>query len=90
MDRLTARLWKLSNARPQPLARRLHKTPFVDETLTGDEREALRESIVNSVSETAKKKAAPKARPVALIAEDQAAERVMPTARPMSGESCRR
>ncbi len=53
----------------------------MDETLTGDEREALRESIVSSVSEPAKKGKAPKARPVALIAEDQAAERVMPTAR---------
>lgn len=37
--------------------------------------------MVNSVSEPAKKNKAPKARPVALIAEDQAAERVMPTAR---------
>lgn len=37
--------------------------------------------MVESVSEPAKKNKAPKARPVALIAEDQAAERVMPTAR---------
>jgi len=63
------------------LARWLHSTPVVDESLTGDEREALRESIVSSVSEPEKKGKAPKARPVALIAEDQAAERVMPTAR---------
>jgi flagellar motor switch protein FliM len=53
----------------------------VDETLTGAEREALRESMVSSVSEPGKVAQPPKVRPVALIAEDQAAERVMPTAR---------
>ncbi|MBV1861332.1 MAG: FliM/FliN family flagellar motor switch protein [Nannocystaceae bacterium] len=53
----------------------------MDETLTGDERDALRESMVSSVSDPEKKGKPPQARPVALIAEDQAAERVMPTAR---------
>ncbi len=56
----------------------------MDESLTDDERKALRESIAASVSpsaaSSAKKKEAP-ARPVALIAEDQAAERVTPMAR---------
>lgn len=37
--------------------------------------------MISSVSEPTKKDTAPKPRPVALIAEDQAAERVMPTAR---------
>ncbi len=57
----------------------------MDESLTEDERAALRESIASSVetpatSKKKQKKSAP-ARPVALIAEDQAAERVTPLAR---------
>lgn len=56
----------------------------MDESLTDDEREALRESIAASVSTpsaTKKKKKAGTPRPVALIAEDQAAERVTPLAK---------
>ncbi|MCR9162756.1 MAG: FliM/FliN family flagellar motor switch protein [Nannocystaceae bacterium] len=56
----------------------------MDESLTDDERDALRESIAASVSPEAgssSQKKKPSARPVALIAEDQAAERVTPLAR---------
>lgn len=55
----------------------------MDQSLTEDERAALRESIASSVTDSTgapKKKPTP-ARPVALIAEDQAAERVTPLAR---------
>ncbi len=54
----------------------------MDESLTDDERAALRDSIASSVEAPArKKKKAVPPRPVALIAEDQAAERVTPAAR---------
>ena len=86
-DRVTSRGSNRGKAFRRPLARRLHCTAPVDESLTDDEREALRESIAASVSPDAgsssqkKKKKGAQARPVALIAEDQAAERVTPLAR---------
>ena len=83
-DRVTASAAKSSNALRRPLARRLQCTVPVDESLSEDERAALRESIASSVEPAAKKKdkkKGPPARPVALIAEDQAAERVTPLAR---------
>lgn len=54
----------------------------VDQGLTDEERDALRVSITSSVDSPAakKKKKALQPRPVALIAEDQAAERVTPAA----------
>lgn len=86
-DRVTSHRSNRWKACRRPLARRLHCTAPVDESLTDDEREALRESIAASVSPSTgssskkKKKKGAQARPVALIAEDQAAERVTPLAR---------
>ncbi len=57
----------------------MHITPGVDESLTEEEREALRDSIESSGRKRAHDRPEPpEARPVALIAEDQATERVRP------------